>query len=130
MDRLQSFMAGRSGADHFFRFQAASALVLYLLSLLAHIRILRLLAWALLLTGLYRALSRNLAARSRENAVYLARREQALRWLNLQKCRWRDRRTHCYFACPKCGKTLRVPKNQGRIVVTCAACGWQFERRT
>ena len=94
MDRLQSFMAGRCGADHFFRFQAAAALVLYLLGAFIRFRLLRLLAWALLLWGIYRALSRDLAARSRENARYLARREQALRWLNLQKCRWRDRKTH------------------------------------
>ena len=85
MDRLQNFMAGRCGADHLFRFQAAAALVLYLLGLLARIRILNLLAWALLLWGIFRALSRNLAARSRENALYLARREQALRWFSLQK---------------------------------------------
>ena len=66
----------------------------------------------------------------RRNAAYMARRERALRWFSLQKCRWRDRKTHCYFACPKCGKTLRVPKGKGRVVITCAACGWQFERST
>ena len=106
------------------------AVILFLLGYVPGLRILRLLGWVMLLWGLIRAFSRNIGARAKENAAYMARRERGLRWFSLQKCRWRDRKTHCYFACPKCGKTLRVPKNKGRVVVTCAACGWQFERRT
>ena len=129
MDRLQDFMTGRCGADHLFRFQAVAAVVLIIVGRwwwtplwLAGI--------ALLTWGLVRAFSRNLAARSRENAVYMEKRGQVLRWASLQKCRWRDRKTHVYCACPKCGKNLRLPKNQGRVVATCPCCGWQFERRT
>ena len=130
MDWLQRMMAGRYGADYFFRFQLAAAVILFLLGYVPGLRILRLLGWVMLLWGLIRAFSRNIAARAKENAAYMARRERVLRWCSLQKCRWRDRKTHSYFSCPKCGKTLRVPKNKGRVVVTCAACGWQFERRT
>lgn len=130
MSRMQRFMAGRYGADHLFRLQLIVAVSLFIISYLPRLALLRWLAYVMMVWGLGRALSRNIAARSRENAAYLARRGQLLRWCSLQKCRWRDRRTHCYYACPKCGKTLRVPKNRGRILVTCAYCGWQFERKT
>ena len=128
--RTDRFMQGRYGADRFFRFQLIAALVLFCLGWLSRSGLLQLPAWALLLWGLWRAFSRNIAARSRENGRYLAACAQAQRWLQLQSCRWRDRKTHRYFSCPKCGSALRVPKDQGRVVVTCARCGWQFERRT
>ena len=131
MDRIRRFMAGRLGADRLFRFLLAAALILFILSyILPGGLLLRGLALALAGWGLFRALSRDLAARGRENALYLETKERFLRWCALLKCRWQDRKTHSFFPCPKCGKTLRVPKNRGRVVVTCPVCGWQFERRT
>ena len=130
MDRLKMWLAGRYGADHLARFLTVAALILFVLALPLDLRLLNWAGWALLAWAVFRFLSQNAAARARENAVYLKYREKVLRWVKLQRCRWRDRKTHVYCDCPKCCKTLRLPKKQGRLIATCPCCGWQFERRT
>ena len=35
--------------------------------------------------------------------------------------------THNYFCCPRCHATLRVPKNMGRIEITCTKCKNRFD---
>ena len=130
MNRFQRFMYGRCGSDQLFLFILVLALLMDVLAGLPHLSLLRLAALALLAFDFYRFFSRDLARRSAENAAYLARRSRVLSWFSLQHCRWRDRRSHTYFPCPKCGQTLRVPKKQGRILVTCTKCGWEFEKQT
>lgn len=130
MNWLQRFMLGRHGSDHLNRLLLALALGLMLVQLFTHWAWLLWLTWALLLWSAFRMLSRNHAARLREEARYLTWRNWLGRWAGLQRRRWRERRTHQYFSCPRCGQTLRAPKNQGNILVTCAKCGHQFQRRT
>lgn len=77
-----------------------------------------LLALALFGFALFRALSRNIAARQRENRAYL---------------RFRSRlsdREHRYYACPKCNQTVRVPRGRGKIRIKCPSCAEQFIKRT
>ncbi|PJI06751.1 MULTISPECIES: hypothetical protein [Clostridium] len=34
------------------------------------------------------------------------------------------------FKCPKCSQKLRVPRKQGKIIVTCKKCGTEFKKRS
>ncbi|MCQ2419372.1 MAG: hypothetical protein MJ085_06250 [Clostridia bacterium] len=77
-----------------------------------------LLSLALFGYALFRVLSRNIAARQRENRAYL---------------RFRSRlsdREHRYYACPKCNQTVRVPKGRGKIRIKCPSCAEQFIKKT
>ena len=75
-----------------------------------------LLSMALLIWSCFRSLSRNLEARRRELVRYLALKRRVTDRFRLQKAKWRDRKTHVYFRCPKCRAVIRVPKRKAIIV--------------
>lgn len=54
--------------------------------------------------------------------------EQAQKAAAQAKTRAQDK-DHKYYACPKCGQTVRVPKGAGKIRVTCPKCGEKFEKK-
>ena len=129
-DKLQRFMLGRYGSDNCNRFLLIVALALLVLSMLLRNQLLSLLAWVLVLLAWFRMFSRNIARRRQENLLYLRYHEQVRRYLAYQRSRWRDRKTHRDFSCPRCHAHLRVPKGRGRISIRCNRCGHEFERKT
>ena len=46
------------------------------------------------------------------------------------KQRWEQRKTHKFYRCKQCGVTIRIPKGQGQIEITCPKCGYKFVDRT
>ena len=138
---LNKVMAGRHGADQL----TFAILILYVvLIIIANIifsPILSLAALVLLVWCFYRMLSRNHAARWKENEAFLRFwgnisnwfrhiRSRTSRTAGTLSNRFRDRKTHRYFKCPKCKNTLRVPKRKGKIVITCPVCGTEFIKKT
>ncbi len=67
-----------------------------------------------------RMMSRNVTKRRRENEKFCA-------FFRLRKNKHRDRRTHVYRKCPKCGAVLRLPKSKGKHTVVCPRCKHRFE---
>ena len=132
-ERLIRFMAGRNGSDQLNRFLAVLALVLLLLSLILPERIkslFYLLFLILLVLTYYRLLSRNLYKRRAENAWYLQKKERFASSFRLLKERWVQRKDYCFFSCPSCRTTLRVPKGRGKIKIVCRKCGSSFVRKS
>ena len=109
------------------------AVATYLLLLLAHTllgwKILYALSLAAAACLIFRALSRNLPARQRENARFLKWSDPAVRWLRLRRTISRDKE-HRYFKCPHCAQHLRVPRGKGKITVTCRSCGTSFSKKS
>lgn len=101
-------------------------LVLYLVGLFTHWLPLSLLGASLAVWCIFRMLSRNIAARRRENAKYLALTAPLRSWLRRRHAIRTDK-AHRYFKCPNCGQQLRVPRVSGKIKITCRACGTVFE---
>ena len=132
-EKLARFMYGRRGMDEFSRFLLVAVLVLIVLSWLTG-GILRSLLGILELAGLVycyvRVLSRNIYKRQKENAWYLQKKVSVLRWFSSLKDRWQQRREYRFFRCPSCHALLRVPKNKGKLLLTCRKCGNRFERKT
>lgn len=126
---LQRFMYGRYGSDRFNIFLIVSYLVLLVIHMVTGSRLIYLLSFGLMVYTLFRTLSRNHAARSRENAAFLRVTTPLLRWLRLRRTMLRDR-DHRYFKCPSCGQYLRVPRGKGRITVSCRGCGTKFNEKT
>lgn len=127
---ISRFMAGRYGIDAL----GWLCVALYVLLALAQnfVRSLWMYVPIALFLGLFifRAFSRNVAARRRENDFFLARTRNIRRWFARAKNRARDRKTHLYFKCPACHNTLRVPRGRGNITVTCPVCREQIKKRT
>ena len=133
MRRLQSFFAGRNGADALSKTTSIVAIILLLLSMVFHgivSSILWALAFVFLFLTYFRMFSRNIWKRREENQKFLAKSAPVRRKFNQWKLRWRQRNLYAFFKCPQCGTVLRVPKGKGRVRVTCKSCGNVIERTT
>ena len=126
-------MAGRNGNDAFNRFLIAVDLVLMLASFFLPDTLRRItypLFLLLLIFSYYRMFSRNIYKRQAENAWYWKKRCAFLGWFRLLKERWVQRKDFCFFSCPSCRTTLRVPKGRGKIKIVCRKCGTSFVRKS
>ena len=126
-------MYGRRGMDEFSRFLLIATLVLILLSSFAGgiVRsIFGLLELACLVLCYVRVFSRDIYKRQKENAWYLDKRRAVVSWFRSLKDRWQQRKDYRFFRCPSCHTLLRVPKNRGKLLLTCRKCGNRFERKT
>ena len=129
MNFFRQFMYGRYGFDPLSGFWV---MVSVLLSLLSRLLGLALLRWAgnlILLIPLYRMMSRDIAKRQAENIRFLELARPWAQWGRQKSLQLRDRE-HKYFACPKCGQQLRVPRGKGTLSITCRSCGHVFQKRS
>ena len=76
---------------------------------------------------MFRVFSHNILARRRENDAVMGFLKKIRGWFKLQKNRFRDRKTHVYKKCPKCGVMLRLPKRSGVNTANCPRCQNKFE---
>ena len=130
-EAFRRFMYGRYGSDELNIGLLVTAVIVSLLHsiltlFLCSSRIfativsplLYLLILGLLGFNLFRAFSRNIYARQKEN-----------RWFRQVWTRIKDRKNR-YFTCPRCRQTVRVPRHKGKIAITCPKCKERFQRRT
>ena len=145
-DRLSRLMQGRYGADEYSRFLNGAGFAALLLALVftviaaglsakhpAGSTVFHVLYFVFYLFGLllivycmFRMFSRNTGKRHAENTRFLYIRNTVEKKWNRLIERWKNRRVYLYLKCPKCGQALRVPKNKGKIRITCSKCGNQF----
>ena len=128
--KMQSFMYGRYGQDDLSRFLSIAALVLIVLDLFLGTGVLSWLGLFMCMYSIFRMYSKKRAKRQRELEAYLKLANPVKNWFGLCKRKWSDRKTHCYFTCPSCKKTMRVPKGKGKIKITCPECKTQITKTT
>ena len=126
-ERFQRFMAGRYGADRLYHFLLAICFILIVINLFIGSFVLSLLELAILGYATFRTLSKNIYKRQQENLRFLKLIEKPMKFLNLQKCKKRDRKTHVYRKCPSCKNNLRLPKQKGKHTVVCPCCKHRFD---
>ncbi len=140
-EKIQRFMWGRYGNDRFNQFLMIVAIVLWLLSLFVSGSFYTL-AVAVMVYAYFRMFSKNIAKRAAENQWYL-RHEMKVRnfWANKKSqgafAKRRNRgsytqadQTHRIFKCPNCKQKICVPRDRGKIAITCRKCGKEFVRRS
>ena len=127
---MAGFYTGRNGSDQLSVFLIAAAVILAVAASVIDTEIVRMAvsAVALALAGwaMFRMMSKNIGRRRCENDTFLSLIGQSPE----KKARRADRKTHRYFRCPKCKEYCRVPRNKGKIRITCPHCGEQFIKRT
>ncbi len=128
-ERLYSFMYGRNGVDALCRALLVAYFILFAVNLFVGSIWIYGLEYAVMIYAAFRMLSRNLAARRRENAWYFRIESGVRSFFRLQKNKWRDRKTHVYHKCPHCKKTLRLPKVKGEHTVNCPCCHTRFDMK-
>lgn len=130
MEKLRRFMYGRYGTDQLNIALVIAAMVISLISRIFGSFWGQLPAYLILIWVIVRMMSKNRAARMKENAVFLKLWNPIAKWFRLQYNRLRDIKTHRYFTCPNCKNTLRVPKGKGEITITCPVCKTRFDKKT
>lgn len=128
--KMERFMRGRYGHDSLNAALCVLALLLIFVTAFVQIRWLSLTAFLPLGWAMFRMYSKNLEKRRAENAKWLKLTAPFRKARALNQDKWADRKTHRYFACPKCHETMRVPKGKGKIEITCRRCGEKFQRKT
>ena len=127
---MQSFMAGRYGYDELSRAMSIMALICLLVAMFTGWPLLSTVALILWVWALIRSYSKNISKRQLERQSYLRLTGRIKGWFGTKKRAWSERKTHCYFKCPNCKKTLRVPKGKGKIKITCPECKTQITKKT
>ena len=146
--KLYRFMQGRYGLDSFGRFLLIASMILVMLSSFRMLHILYLPGIALLLYTYFRIMSRNIYKRQQENQKYIDLRYRFSRNRNSSSMKMRrkwagtnatgttegsganDNLQYNFYRCRNCGQTVRVPKGQGPLKITCPNCGNSFIDRT
>jgi ribosomal protein S27E len=124
-------MSGRYGPDHLGTAMLVASLVLSIVFQLLGLGFIgAAVSYVLLALMLFRILSRNIAARRRENDRFLRFWGPARNKIKKRFARLRDFKTHKYFTCPGCHNTLRVPRGRGTLQITCPRCGERFVRKS
>ncbi|MBO4830879.1 MAG: hypothetical protein J5569_00215 [Oscillospiraceae bacterium] len=127
---LGRFMAGRYGPDQLNIALIIAGVICGVIADITRFIPLTIVAYAAIIYALMRLLSRNIEKRRRENDRFLTMWWPVRQKLIARRDRFRDRKSYRFFNCPSCGKTLRVPKNKGRIQITCPKCGERFIKKT
>ena len=133
-EKLIRFFRGRYGIDEFnrflFWFYLATVIAMTVTELFVRNWItiaLRILFALIAVYMIFRAMSRSICVRQKENRRYLAVRNAVCGWFRLQKNRIRDRKTHIYRKCPYCRAILRLKRLPGKHRAACPSCGKSFE---
>ena len=96
-EKLYRFMMGRyGGRDTLNKVLMWVYFILLFLSVFTRLQVLAWIAIALAVYSMFRVMSRNIAARQRENAFFFSLVYPAAKWLKLQKDRVRDRKKYRY----------------------------------
>lgn len=130
--KIRNFMIGRYGVDRLWR----ALLVLYLISIVitnivyrfsrSAYYVLSVLTFALIAFAVYRVFSKNIEARRKENDAYIRAFDNAKNKFTQKKNMYEQRKTHKFVKCRSCKKVLRLPKNKGKLNVTCPHCNNHF----
>ena len=129
MNWFRNFMSGRYGTDQLNLALLISYLIFCLIASLTGLTFFNLFALAAVILCFYRMLSRNVYRRSRENQTFLIRMQPVFRFCRQTGTRLRDRE-HRYYRCPCCKQLLRVPRDRGKITITCPRCRTTLTKKT
>ncbi len=117
--KLLSFMQGRYGNDELNIALLILSVILNLLSPIAEI--FSGLGMVCICYAIYRMFSKNIYKRRCENAKILP-------YAAFIKAKFKNK-GYKLFMCPKCKRTLRVPKGKGKITLSCP-CGEFLKRKS
>jgi len=120
-------MQGRYGADNLHNFLTAVFFSLLVVNLFVGSLILYIIELFLVAYDSFRILSRNRAARWKENMAYLRIKKAITSFFKISFLRVKECKTHRYRKCVHCKATLRLPNKKGTHTVVCPHCKGRFE---
>lgn len=128
-NKLRTFMIGRYGIDELYKLLLIIYTFIIFINIFIRSKILSIIELFLVVIIFYRALSKNIKQRRKENDMYLKFKNKVLSKVNFIKRKYKDRNTHMYKKCPKCRQKIRLPLKKGKHTVKCPKCSHKFEVR-
>ncbi|MBP5159932.1 MAG: hypothetical protein ILP10_06485 [Lachnospiraceae bacterium] len=130
-DRIIRFMQGRYGVDNLTRFLMFFGLAVMLISYFFGFVPTYYVSLVIIVYAYYRAFSRNISARRRENEKYLEFVSKLKGGFKRGGAQTRTSEPGVrIFTCPSCGQKVRVPSGKGKIQITCPKCHVKFIKKT
>ncbi|MDO4607661.1 MAG: hypothetical protein Q4B40_00530 [Clostridia bacterium] len=123
--KLMQFMSGRYGIDNMFYMLFGVSAVLSIVNIFVRSTILQLVVYTVIIYAFFRAFSRNIEARRRENRWVNNWAERIKKEQELNRRRKADY-THVYKKCPRCRAVLRLPRRVGKHKTVCPKCNNEF----
>ncbi len=123
------FMQGRYGVDSFYKFLLWTYVAIVVVNIFVGSKILYFLSLFVFIYMFYRFFSKNIYKRQAENIKYWNLREKVRKGFNLQRNKWKFRKTHVYRKCPHCKANIKLPKKKGKGICNCPKCKKDFEVR-
>ena len=137
-------MYGRYGFDSFGLALVVCYLIISFINLFASSWVLYLIELLVLVYAFYRAFSKNISARRRENEIYLregakikntfskikqtfSKSKSSNASGNTKQTDFSERDVYKFRNCPSCSATLRLPNKPGKHTTKCPRCGKEFE---
>lgn len=136
MNWLRRFMYGRYGGnDVLSHFLFVVYVILFVLQMVfARTKVSTVfwvLGWGTVIYYFFRCFSKNIYARSSENQKFIAMIQPVRNYFKYVRMKWQERNgVKKLFRCPKCHQIIRVPKDRGKIAITCPKCRFEFIKRT
>lgn len=135
MNWLRRFMYGRYGNDQLSTFMFVCYLVLLVFQMIFRNSpaglVLMALSYVVVLLYFFRCFSRNIYKRQRENQKFLSMWTPVKNYFKYLKLRFQERNgVKKLFRCPKCHQIIRVPRDKGKIAITCPKCRYEFIKKT
>lgn len=131
MDKFKSwlvkFMYGRYGVDQLYRGILGTGIVLLVINLFAQTLIIAAITWILFLWAFYRAFSKNIAKRRRENNHYLQLIAPIKKSLIFKRIR--DIGHYRYRRCSNCKQIMRLKRKPGKHSLVCPKCQTKMDVR-
>ena len=125
--KIRAFFYGRNGLDDLAKLTLIASLIVFLIYGFWPRGIVKIIpsfiTWGLMGYAYFRILSKKVYKRVQENKKYLGAKK-------MTQTRWKQRKTHKFYRCPKCKTWLRVPKGRGKITITCVKCSTKFDKKT
>lgn len=128
--KFQQYMYGRYGRDEFniFLIYALIAIVIFnLFTIFWPFNIglfLDLFYLIIVAIFIFRFTSKNIEKRRNENRKFLKYKTKVINFFTGKKDYYK------YFNCPSCKQEIRVPRDKGKIMITCPKCGNKFEKKS
>lgn len=132
MEWFKKIMYGRYGGD-----SLSGALIVLSFILLIISNVLPKALWFVVIVAyiptaicVFRIFSKNIYKRQMENYKFLKIKNTMRNSLRRKLDKLRDLKTHKYFTCTNCKQSLRVPRGQGKISITCPKCKNTFKGKS
>ncbi len=126
--RLARFLSGRYGIDTLFYLIFGVAAALSFLNCFLRNIYIQAAVYVLVVLAFLRVMSRNIAARQKENRPF-ANLSQKLKQKRETARARRSDYAHVYRKCPRCGAVLRLPRRVGKHKTVCPKCSAEFTVR-